>query len=96
MVIPVIGSANRDGDRFPDPDRFDILRDPNPHMAFGTGLHFCLGAQLARLEARIALPDLLALNLELEDAEGWEPRSALHVHGPTRLPVRLRSKAGAG
>jgi cytochrome P450 len=91
LVLPVIGSANRDSQQFPDAARFDITRDPNPHIAFGHGIHFCLGAPLARLEARIAVSDLLArLNgFELASAEPWEPRKALHVHGPTRLPIRF-------
>lgn len=91
VVIAVIGSANRDQRAFPDPDRFDITRDPNPHVAFGHGVHFCLGAALARLEARIAIPDLLERlpNLRLASDGPWEPRDALHVHGPNRLPVQF-------
>jgi cytochrome P450 len=91
LVLPIIGAANRDPRQFPAPHRFDIARDPNPHIAFGHGIHFCLGAPLSRLEARIALPDLLGRlkNLELASTEPWEPRSALHVHGPARLPVRF-------
>jgi cytochrome P450 len=57
-VTAVIGSANRDPEQFPDPDRFDILRTPNRHLAFGMGSHFCLGASLARTEARIAFTRL--------------------------------------
>jgi len=52
-------SANRDDGVFPDPFRFDVRRDPNPHLAFGDGTHFCLGANLARLEIRIVLDALL-------------------------------------
>lgn len=91
LVLPLIGSANRDSRQFPDPGRFDITRDPNPHLAFGHGIHFCLGASLARLEARIARAELLARMKEFELAsdEPWEPRKALHVHGPDRLPIRF-------
>jgi cytochrome P450 len=91
MVLPMIGSANRDPRAFADPERFDVGRDPNPHLAFGHGLHFCIGAALARLEARIALADVLERlhGLQLAEAGPWEPRAALHVHGPARLPVRF-------
>jgi cytochrome P450 len=91
LVLPIVGSANRDPRIFADPERFDITRNPNPHIAFGHGIHFCLGAPLARLEARVALPDLIARLKELEIAgnEPWTPRDALHVHGPARLPVRF-------
>jgi cytochrome P450 len=91
MVLAVIGSANRDPTAFPDPDRFDITRDPNPHLAFGHGPHFCLGAPLARLEARIALADLLgrAERIEIESSASWVPRPGLHVHGPAHLVCRF-------
>jgi cytochrome P450 len=91
LVLVVIGSANRDPQQFKDPDRFDITRDPNPHIAFGHGIHFCLGAALSRLEARIALSDLLerAKNFKLASGPPWEPRKALIVHGPARLPLRF-------
>jgi cytochrome P450 len=58
-MLFLVGSANRDERRYPDPDRFDIHRDIGQHLAFGYGIHFCLGASLARLEARIALDELL-------------------------------------
>jgi cytochrome P450 len=89
LVLPMIGSANRDPKQFTEPDRFDITREPNPHIAFGHGPHFCLGAPLARLEGRIALEDLLTKlgNVKLASDEPWEPREALHVYGPTRLPI---------
>lgn len=96
LVLPVIGSANRDPKQFRDADRFDVGRDPNPHIAFGHGIHFCLGAPLSRLEARIALSELLgrARGLTLASDTPWEPRKALHVHGPIRLPVRFEPARG--
>jgi cytochrome P450 len=91
VVLAMIGSANRDPRQFRDAGRFDIARDPNPHIAFGHGIHFCLGAPLSRLEARIALADLLerVKGFALATDEPWEPRRALHVHGPARLPIRF-------
>ncbi|HEU4882461.1 MAG TPA: cytochrome P450 [Longimicrobium sp.] len=99
MVLPMIGSANHDAAHFADPERFDVARDPNPHLAFGHGIHHCIGAALGRLEARIALADLLERlhDVELASAEPWEPRRALHVHGPARLPIRFkRGERAAG
>ena len=58
-MLLLVGAANRDERRYPDPDRFDIHRDQGPHLTFGYGLHFCLGAALARLEGRIALDEVL-------------------------------------
>ena len=97
LILPMIGSANRDPRVFPDPGRFDIARDPNPHLAFGQGAHFCIGAPLSRMEARIALTDLLARFPTFEVAlDGpWQPRRALHVHGPEHLPVRFEVRAQA-
>ena len=91
LVLPMMGSANRDPRQFPDASRFDIARDPNAHLAFGHGIHACLGAPLARLEARIALADFLdrVHTFELATDEPWEPRQALSVHGPSQLPMRL-------
>lgn len=95
LVLGVIGSANRDPKAFPDAGRFDVTRDPNPHVAFGHGIHACLGAPLARLEARIALADLMGRlkGLALDGGEPWEPRKALNVHGPARLPIRFEPAA---
>jgi cytochrome P450 len=59
LVLPVFAAANRDATQFPDPDRFDIHRSPNRHLGFGHGIHLCLGASLARLEAKVALGELL-------------------------------------
>ncbi len=58
-LVVWIAAANRDPRRFTEPDTYDVGRDPNPHLAFGRGVHFCLGAPLARLEGRIALNILL-------------------------------------
>jgi cytochrome P450 len=91
LVLPMMGSANRDPGQFPDAGRFDIARAPNPHLAFGHGIHACLGAPLARLEAGIALADFLGRvkDFELATDEPWEPRQALSVHGPSHLPIRF-------
>jgi cytochrome P450 len=91
LVLPMIGSANRDPKQFRDAGRFDITRDSNPHIAFGHGIHSCLGAPLARMEARIALADFLERveGFALASDEPWEPRQARQVHGPSRLLLRF-------
>ena len=91
LVLAMIGAANHDPAQFPAPDRFDITREPNSHIAFGHGIHFCIGAPLARLEARVVLAELLARlpSFELVNDAPWEPRKAFHVHGPTRLDIRI-------
>jgi len=91
LVLPMIGSANRDPRAFPNANQFDITRDPNPHIAFGHGIHSCVGSALARLETRIVLSDFLARvkSFILANDAPWEPRKALHVLGPTRLPLRF-------
>jgi len=93
LVLAVVGSANRDAAVFADATRFDITRNPNPHLSFGHGIHFCIGAPLARMEAKIALTDLLTrlTNLRLSSADPWPPRKALHVHGPSSLPIRFEA-----
>ena len=98
LVLPMIGSANRDPGHFPEPNRFDTRRNPNPHIAFGHGIHSCLGAALARIEARIALGDFLRLapEFELASDEPWQPRRALHVHGPTNLKLRVGASSRLG
>lgn len=92
MVIPVLAAANRDPEVFPDPDRFDITRTPNKHVGFGFGIHYCLGAPLARLEARVAIPTLLdrfpSIELGADPAElVWNP--GFFLRGLRSLPVRL-------
>jgi cytochrome P450 len=97
LVLAMIGSANRDPRQFRHPDRFDVMRQPNPHIAFGHGIHFCVGSALSRLEARVALPMLLEAlpELTLADSVPWEPRPAFHVHGPARLRIRFAPRVAA-
>ncbi len=90
IVLALIGSANRDERRFPDPDRFDVRRRPQGHLAFGFGVHFCLGAALARLEARVALEAIVALpGLERAEDGPIERASSVFLRGPRRLPLRF-------
>jgi cytochrome P450 len=91
-VIAVMGAANRDPERFPDPDRLDITRKDNRHLAFGAAAHFCFGAPLARIEGQIALGTLLRRLQNLRLLEGpldWIPN--LGFRGLTRLPVEFTS-----
>ncbi|MGY5057795.1 cytochrome P450 family protein [Streptomyces sp. 900105755] len=88
-VMISLAGADRDGDRYPEPDRFDIRRDHRGHLAFGHGIHYCLGAPLARLEGRIALRTLLerAPDLALDGPHGqWLPGTLMR--GVRSLPVR--------
>ena len=89
MVLPFLSSANRDPRHFEHPDRLDVRRKPNRHLAFAFGIHFCLGAPLARLEARLALASLLRRlpGLELADPEPrWKPM--IFLRGLEALPLR--------
>ncbi|HEY8527261.1 MAG TPA: cytochrome P450 [Acidimicrobiales bacterium] len=90
-VLGMIVSANRDADHFPDPDRLDLTRDPNPHLAFAFGTHYCLGNQLARLEGRLAFEGLARrfsdVRLEPGFRVTYKPTQSLR--GLMALPVRL-------
>jgi len=86
-IAALLGSANRDPDVFPDADRFDVGRDPNPHLAFGAGIHFCLGAPLARLELQTALPLLLERFPRLALDGSPQPRPTFVLRGYESVPV---------
>lgn len=92
MFLAFLAAANSDPARFQDPHRFDITRRPNPHLSFGTGVHFCLGFQLARVEAEIAFERIFTRfpQIRLDSGAGkiaW--RSRLGIRALTALPVRL-------
>ena len=91
-VVVWLPSANRDESVFPDPDRFDITRSPNRHVAFGGGVHFCVGSALARAEARILLTGLMDLVGHVEQCGPVERVRSIAVSGPERLPVSLRPR----
>jgi hypothetical protein len=88
-IAAMLGSANRDPDVFADADRFDVRRDPNPHIAFGAGIHFCLGAPLARLEMQQSLPMLAERMPSLVLAEGARPRDTFVLRGWDVVPVAV-------
>jgi cytochrome P450 len=87
-VLLSFPSANRDEDVFEDPDHFDISRDPNRHLAFGFGAHFCLGAQLARLEGKAFFSELIPRLHSAELAGQPAYMETLFVGGPKHLPIR--------
>jgi cytochrome P450 len=86
-VFAVLGAGNRDPERFPNPDKLDLARPDNKHLAFGWGAHFCFGAPLARIEAQMAFEELLKLqNWALEPGPlTW--RTNLALRGLTKLPI---------
>ncbi len=95
-VIAVLAAANRDPERFPDPDRLDLARQDNRHLAFGWAAHFCFGAPLARMEGQIAFEVLLQRlpELALEDGAELRWRENLGLRGLNALPVRFNAYAG--
>jgi cytochrome P450 len=93
-VALLLASANRDERQFPDPDRFDIGRDASAHLGFGIGIHFCLGASLARLEARLALEALLERVPDYRvDRAGARRVHAASVRGFAALPIEFDAHA---
>jgi cytochrome P450 len=91
VVAVLIGAANRDPSVFDEPDRLDLHRDPNPHLAFSSGIHYCLGAALARLEAAIAIPAVLRSLPELHLASRPRWRDTYVLRGLRSLPVSWRA-----
>ncbi|MGX4202144.1 MULTISPECIES: cytochrome P450 [Bacillus] len=91
-VIVWIGSANRDENKFKDASTFDIHRKPNPHIAFGHGIHFCLGAPLARMEANIAMTALIKKYSSISLPEGFtlDPIESSAVYGLRSFPVLVK------
>jgi cytochrome P450 len=90
VVVALLGSANRDDVRFADPDRLDVGREEGPSLAFGAGIHHCLGAALARMEGQVVLRGLLRRfdRMELlDDAPPW--RDTITMRGLEALPLRL-------
>ncbi len=89
-VLALLGAANRDERKFPDPDRFEVARNPSDHVGFGYGIHYCLGAPLARLSGRVALDALLFDCPPFTQVRGQVPRiAAFLVRGPQTLPLRF-------
>lgn len=89
-VLLLVGSANRDGAVFPDPDRYDLDRDTSKLVSFGSGRHFCMGAPLARLEARVVLGELVARVADYDvDLDGVERVHSVNVRGLAALPTTV-------
>ena len=87
------GAANRDERHWTNPDRFDVHRDEGPHLSFGYGLHFCLGAALARLEGRVALEEILRRWPDWDvDIDRGQMAHTGSVRGWGYLPVRPRAR----
>jgi P450-derived glycosyltransferase activator len=93
FVVTLLGAANRDPSAFPDPNRFDIHREQTAdHLAFSSGIHYCIGQPLARLEATIALQRLAERMPGLRRAGALKRRTSSIVRGPIRLPVRATGR----
>jgi cytochrome P450 len=91
LVALFLGSANRDEEVFAQPDRFDAGRTPNDHLAFGYGEHFCLGANLARLELRVLMQELLPHLGNIELTGPISRTRSVVVPGIKHLPIRFKA-----
>lgn len=94
-VMPILCSANRDETKFTEADRFDITRQPNAHIAFGNGIHYCLGAPLARLETRIAIDAILRRlhHLELHSSATLAVNPGILINSLQALPLTFKTQA---
>lgn len=87
----LFGAANRDPRKFPNPDEFDIDRKPTDHVGFGSGIHYCLGARLARLEARVLVEELLPRVRRIRVLEPITWRDNPTLRGPEHLLLQLEA-----
>jgi len=92
-VVMYFGAANRDPDKFDDPDTLDLAREPNEHVAFGGGPHVCLGQHLARLEIDAILTEVLTRMEDLEIVAPPEWLASTFISGPKRMDVKFRPGA---
>jgi cytochrome P450 len=91
MAMAVLGAANHDPAKYPDPEKLDLRRNPTDHMGFGDGIHFCIGAPLARAEAQIAFEELLKRFPVIEAAGEPTFGGTFIIRGPKKLPIHVAS-----